>query len=111
MITVTHIDELSGDAQLLPDFAHASFQHRAHVQLIADFTKDVLFVFALERKTGCSSGTRNPGTLASTLINSSVIPSLKYSSFLSALMFTNGRTAMDFASAVAVIGDLEERSS
>src|ERR1700747_368065 len=41
-------------------------------------------------------GTRNPGTLARTLINSSVIPSLKYSSFLSALMFTNGNTAMLF---------------
>src|SRR6266700_2905984 len=38
MITVAHIDQLSGDAQL-----------------IADFTKDVLFVFALERKTRCSS--------------------------------------------------------
>src|SRR5205809_5400207 len=55
MITVAHIDELSGDAQLIAGFAHASFQDRAHVQLIADFTKDVLFVFALERKTGCSS--------------------------------------------------------
>ena len=49
----------------------------------------------LNAKQDVRPGTRNPGTLASTLINSSVIPSLKYSSFLSALMFTNGSTAMD----------------
>src|SRR5215472_2373636 len=56
MITVAHVDELSGDTQLLAGFAHASFQDRADVQLLADFTKDVLFVFALERKTGGSPG-------------------------------------------------------
>src|SRR5438552_914147 len=55
MITVAHIDELCGHTQLVAYFAHASFQHRPHVQLIADFTKDVLFVLALECKTGCSS--------------------------------------------------------
>src|SRR5437899_8133812 len=99
MITVAHIDQLSGHAQLVAGFAHASFQNRAHVQLIADFTKDVLFVFALERKQDVRPGTRNPGTLESTLINSSVIPSLKYSSFLSALMFTNGSTAIDLLGA------------
>src|SRR5206468_10118623 len=41
-------------------------------------------------------GTCKPGTWASTLSNSSVMPSLRYSSALSALMFTNGSTAMDF---------------
>src|SRR5205085_12496396 len=55
MITIAHIDELCRDAQFLAGFAHASFQDRAHVQLIADFAKDVLFVLALERKTACSS--------------------------------------------------------
>src|SRR5438270_11873725 len=60
MIAVAYIDKLSGHAQFLPGFAHASFQHRAHVQLIADLTKDVLFVFALERKTGCSSWHAQP---------------------------------------------------
>src|SRR5207249_443493 len=41
-------------------------------------------------------GTRRPGTLASALSSSSVMPSLRYSSALSALMFTNGSTATDF---------------
>src|SRR5712691_10826817 len=50
----------------------------------------------LNAKQDVRPGTRNPGTFDSTLINSSVIPSLKYSSFLSALMFTNGSTAIDF---------------
>src|SRR5439155_24601840 len=59
----------------------------------------------LNAKQAVRPGTRNPGTLASKLINSSVIPSLKYSSFLSALMFTNGSTAIDFWSAAfAVLG-------
>src|SRR5712692_7702322 len=59
----------------------------------------------LNAKQDVRPGTRNPGTFDSTLINSSVIPSLKYSSFLSALMFTNGSTAIDFWSAAfAVLG-------
>src|SRR6266576_3391901 len=49
----------------------------------------------LNAKQDVRPGTRNPGTFDSTLINSSVIPSLKYSSFLSALMFTNGSTLID----------------
>src|SRR6202030_1568060 len=51
----------------------------------------------LNAKQDVRPGTRNPGTFDSTLINSSVMPSLKYSSFLSALMFTNGKTAIDFS--------------
>src|SRR6266446_8226049 len=43
--------------------------------------------------------TCNPVIFESALINSSLTPSLRYSSFLSALMFTNGSTAMDFWSA------------
>src|SRR5438034_2203577 len=58
----------------------------------------------LNAKQDVRPGTRNPGTLASTLINSSVIPSLKYSSFLSALMLTNGRTAMLFSGVVEPVG-------
>src|ERR1700730_7792164 len=65
----------------------------------------------LNAKQDVRPGTRNPGTFDSTLINSSVIPSLKYSSFLSALIFTNGSTAIDLASAIAVIVALEERSN
>src|SRR5437588_12468624 len=53
----------------------------------------------LNAKQDVRPGTRNPGTFVSTLINSSVIPSLKYSSFLSALMFTNGSTATDLLGA------------
>src|SRR5437667_10820323 len=58
----------------------------------------------LKAKQEVRPGTRNPGTLASTLINSSVIPSLKYSSFLSALMFTNGRTATLFSGIAEPVG-------
>ena len=47
MKTIGHIDELSGDPQFVAGFAHAAFQHRVHVQLLADFTEDVLLVFAL----------------------------------------------------------------
>src|SRR5205809_5956478 len=50
----------------------------------------------LNAKQDVRPGTRNPGIFDSTLISSSVMPSLKYSSFLSALMFTNGNTAIDF---------------
>src|SRR5438477_12708163 len=55
--------------------------------------------FPLKAKQDVRPGTRSPGTLASALISSSVIPSLKYSSCLSALMLTNGSTAMDLAGA------------
>jgi hypothetical protein len=50
----------------------------------------------LKAKEELRPGTRKLFTFVSTLSNSSVMPSLKYSSFLSALMFTNGRTAMLF---------------
>src|SRR5216110_3113528 len=40
--------------------------------------------------------TCKPVIFESAVINSSLTPSLKYSSFLSALMFTNGNTAIDF---------------
>src|SRR5438270_3440209 len=63
----------------------------------------------LNAKQDVRPGTRNPGIFDSTLISSSVMPSLKYSSFLSALMFTNGNTAIDLAPVVAVIVDLVER--
>src|SRR6266404_649085 len=49
--------------------------------------------------------TCKPVIFESAVINSSLTPSLKYSSFLSALMFTNGNTAIDFWSgAFAVLG-------
>src|SRR6266446_1447200 len=65
----------------------------------------------LNAKQDVRHGTRNPGIFDSTLISYSVMQSLKYSSFLSALMLRNGRTAIDLALAVSVIVDLEERSN
>src|SRR6059058_1541159 len=55
--------------------------------------------------------TCKPVIFESAVINSSLTPSLKYSSFFPALMFTNGRTAIDFAgnsarAALAVFGDI-----
>jgi hypothetical protein len=67
------------------------------MQLITDFPKNIRFGFALESETRCSSWHAQPGTLANELISSSVMPSLRYSSDLSALMLTNGSTATDLA--------------
>src|SRR5437762_959551 len=108
MVTVGHIHELSRNPQLLPGFANASFQHRAHVQLIADFTENIRFGFALNAKQDVRPGTRSPGTLASALISSSAIPSLKYSSFLFPLMLTNGRTATDLAGGLVRLGESDD---
>src|SRR5437868_7785738 len=47
--------------------------------------------------------TCKPMIFESAVINSSLTPSLKYSSFLSALMFTNGNTAIDFWSAACTV--------
>src|SRR5439155_352359 len=47
--------------------------------------------------------TCKPVIFESAVINSSLTPSLKYSSALSALMFTNGRTAIDFVAADLVL--------
>src|SRR5260370_23806706 len=57
----------------------------------------------LKAKDELRPGTCRLFTFVSTLSNSSVMPSLRYSSFLSALRFANGRTAIDFF-AVAVSG-------
>src|SRR5436190_9000243 len=53
----------------------------------------------LNAKDDVRALTCSPVIFESAVINSSLIPSLKYSSFLSALMFTNASTAMDFAAA------------
>src|SRR6266704_2718012 len=53
----------------------------------------------LNEKADVRAATRKPGVRASALRISSVMPSLKYSLSLSALMLTNGSTAMDFWSA------------
>ena len=50
--------------------------------------------FPLSANTDVRDATRRPSTLASAWINSSVIPSLRYSLSGSGLEFTNGRTAM-----------------
>src|ERR1043166_6148526 len=60
-------------------------------------------VLPLKAKQELRPGTRKPGTWASTLSSSSVMPSLRYSSALSTLMLTNGSTAMDFWSAALVV--------
>src|SRR5712671_3036865 len=51
----------------------------------------------LKAKAEVRDTTRTPSTLASALITSSVIPSEKYSSSFSRLMFTNGSTATEGA--------------
>ena len=48
----------------------------------------------LSENTDVRDATRNPSTFASASINSSVMPSLRYSFSGSGLAFTNGRTAM-----------------
>src|SRR5436190_4951986 len=61
----------------------------------------------LNEKAEVRAATRRPGVRASALRISSVMPSLKYSLSLAALMFSNGSTAMDFWSeAGAVPGEL-----
>src|SRR5437667_12817605 len=60
MITVTDVDELSGDAQLLPGFANASFQHCIDMQLITDFPENIRFGFALESETRCPARHAQP---------------------------------------------------
>src|SRR6266853_4794373 len=65
-------------------------------------------VLPLKAKQDVRPGTRSPGTLASALISSSVIPSLKYSSFLFALMLTNGRTATDLAGDPLRLGESDD---
>ena len=49
----------------------------------------------LKAKAEVRAATRRPSTLLSALISSSVMPSEKYSFSRSALMFTNGSTAID----------------
>ncbi len=56
MKTVGHIDELSGDPQLVAGFAHAAFQNGIHMQLLADFAEDVLLVFPFEREGRTAPG-------------------------------------------------------
>src|SRR4051812_28789578 len=62
--------------------------------------------FPLNAHADVRAGTRNPGTFASPLSTSSVMPSLKYSFSLSPLMFTNGSTATDFCPAGSVLAGL-----
>ena len=50
MKTIRDIDELSGNAQFVASFAHAAFQHRVDMQLLADFAKDVVLIPAFESK-------------------------------------------------------------
>ena len=56
---------------------------------------------ALERERRRARRDRSPGTCASALMISSVIPSLKYSFSGSALMFANGSTAIGRARCLA----------
>src|SRR5438445_1071531 len=60
MKAIGHVDELSGDAQLLPGFANASFQHCIDMQLITDFPENIRFGFALESETRCPSRHAQP---------------------------------------------------
>jgi len=110
MITVAYIDELCGDAQLIAGFAHASFQHRAHVQLIADFMKDVLFILPLNanRTFALAAQSRHFRQYIDQFLGHAVAQVFVV---LVALMFRMAATAMDLASAAGVIVDLVERSN
>ncbi len=50
MKTVGHVDKLGGNAQLVAGLAHAAFQHRTHVQLLADLPENAFVVLPLEGK-------------------------------------------------------------
>ena len=80
-------DDDDGHAQARPQAGH----------LVEGKREDALVGFGDSGRIRLGTAARTPGTLASALMISSVMPSLKYSSFLSALMFTNGSTAIDFA--------------
>src|ERR1043166_6879538 len=58
-------------------------------------------VLPLKANDDVCAGTCRPLICVKAVLRSSVIPSLKYSFSLSALMFTNGRTATDFAAGAA----------
>ena len=63
--------------------------------------------FPLKKNDEVRAATFNFGIFANTLSNSSVIPSPRYSSFLSAPRFTNGSTAID----LSVAGGLRSRKN
>ena len=98
VVAVLHVDELRGDADPVADLAHAALEHRRHAELLADLPD--VHLLPLEREaTRCARRPATPGTLASALMISSVIPSLKYSFSGSALMLANGSTAIAFGAA------------
>jgi len=48
MKAIGYINELSGNPQFVAGFAHAAFQHRGDVQLLAYFAEDVFLIIPLE---------------------------------------------------------------
>src|SRR5207302_3028764 len=95
MITVSHVHELSGDAQLLPGFANASFQHCIDMQLITDFPENIRFGFALESETRCPSRHTQPWYLGQRVIYSPGTSSIQYMFCFFFLMFDNRSTGTD----------------
>ena len=55
MKAIGHVDKLRGNSQLVAGLAHTAFQHRAHVQLLADLPENAFVVLPLEGKGGTAS--------------------------------------------------------
>ena len=95
LVAVLDVHELGRDADAVPDLAHAALEHGRHAELLADLP-DVHVLPPLNAKDDVRDATCMPGTFASALMISSVIPSLKYSFSGSALMLASGSTAIAF---------------
>jgi hypothetical protein len=61
VIAVLDVDQFGGDADAIPDFTHASFQHRRHAELLADLAN--VYGLALEGKAGATGRNVQPGHL------------------------------------------------
>ena len=85
------IDKLTSDAHPVAHSAHASFKHVAHSKVAAYLLH--IDGTTLEGEGGIPAITNRLRKRLSSVMMSSVIPSLKYSCCGSPLMFTNGRMA------------------
>ena len=92
MAAVGGVDELGRKPDAVPDLAHAALDQCVDAEAGGDLAG--VEVLALEREAEVRAATRSPGTRASALESSSVIPSLKYSFSRSGVRLTKGRTAI-----------------